>query len=57
LWKFLIEELRKDQAHIKWEDEDKGTFKFVDTTECSRRWGQMKKKEDMNFEKLSRGIR
>ncbi|XP_052243223.1 transcription factor ets-4-like isoform X2 [Dreissena polymorpha] len=60
LWKFLLEELRNSgvrSAHIKWENEQEGTFKFVDTTECSRRWGQMKKKADMNFEKLSRGIR
>jgi len=57
LWKFLLEELRRSRTHIRWEDELEGTFKFVDTTETSRRWGEKKKKEDMNFEKLSRGIR
>ncbi|XP_045174782.1 protein C-ets-1-like isoform X2 [Mercenaria mercenaria] len=58
LWKFLLGELRKPNSnHIKWENEREGIFKFVDTAECSRLWGQMKKKEDMNFEKLSRGIR
>lgn len=58
LWKFLLGELRKpNNNHIKWENEREGIFKFVDTAECSRLWGQMKKKEDMNFEKLSRGIR
>ncbi|KAL4225478.1 Transcription factor [Mactra antiquata] len=58
LWKFLLNELRKpDCSHIKWEDEYNGIFKFIDTAECSRLWGMMKKKTDMNFEKLSRGIR
>lgn len=58
LWKFLLGELRKPSSnHVKWEDERQGIFKFVDTAECSRLWGMMKKKEDMNFEKLSRGIR
>lgn len=58
LWKFLLQELRNPNVtHVKWENEHEGTFKFVDTNECSKLWGQMKKKEDMNFEKLSRGIR
>lgn len=58
LWKFLLKELRNPEVtHVKWENEHEGTFKFVDTTECSRLWGEMKKKSDMNFEKLSRGIR
>ncbi|XP_052800922.1 uncharacterized protein LOC128231777 isoform X2 [Mya arenaria] len=57
LWKFLLEELQHSKTHIRWENEDEGTFKFVDTTETSRRWGEKKKKTDMNFEKLSRGIR
>ncbi|KAL3841368.1 hypothetical protein ACJMK2_019526 [Sinanodonta woodiana] len=58
LWKFLLEQLaEEDAAHVQWQDKEKGIFRFIDTTETSRRWGQMKRKTDMNFEKLSRGIR
>ncbi|XP_052244774.1 uncharacterized protein LOC127853942 [Dreissena polymorpha] len=57
LYQFLLKELRTQQTHIKWENEQEGKFKFVDTTECSRRWGQMKKIANMNFEKLSRAMR
>lgn len=42
---------------IKWVNKSEGTFRFMDTVEVSRRWGQKKQKADMNFEKLSRGIR
>ncbi|KAL4233181.1 sequence-specific DNA binding [Mactra antiquata] len=58
LWKFILDELRKPECtHIQWENESLGTFKFVDTVECSRRWGQMKNTNTMTFEKLSRSIR
>ncbi|CAG2196852.1 ELF1_2_4 [Mytilus edulis] len=56
LWKFLLEELKKGK-HVEWTDISQGTFRFVDTSEISRLWGNMKRKDDMNFEKLSRGIR
>lgn len=56
LWKFLLEEL-KIGKHVEWTDISQGTFRFVDTSEISRLWGQKKRKDDMNFEKLSRGIR
>lgn len=56
LWKFLLEELKKGK-YVEWTDIAQGTFRFVDTSEISRLWGHMKRKEDMNFEKLSRGIR
>lgn len=58
LWKFLLEELGKPMGnHVQWVDEKEGLFRFVDTAEVSKLWGQKKNKEDMNFEKLSRGIR
>lgn len=56
LWKFLLEELKVGK-HVEWTDISQGTFRFVDTCEISRLWGQKKRKDDMNFEKLSRGIR
>ncbi|XP_048781226.2 ETS-related transcription factor Elf-1-like [Ostrea edulis] len=58
LWKFLLAELSTPNAgYIKWVNKHEGTFRFMDTVEVSRRWGQKKQKTDMNFEKLSRGIR
>lgn len=57
LWKFILEELRNGTESIRWVNLLTGTFRFVDTTDISRKWGQKKRKSDMNFEKLSRGIR
>ncbi|KAK3101538.1 hypothetical protein FSP39_004290 [Pinctada imbricata] len=58
LWKFILDQLRMENNDIiKWVDRSSGTFRFVDTLEISKKWGERKKKTDMNFEKLSRGIR
>lgn len=57
LWKFLLEQLLKGAGLIRWIDQRCGTFRFVDTIEISRLWGEKKRKSDMNFEKLSRAIR
>ena len=58
LWKFLLEELSKPNGNnVQWVDEREGLFRFVDTTEVSKLWGLKKNKDDMNFGKLSRGIR
>lgn len=58
LWKFLLAELSAPNTPwIKWVNKTEGTFRFMDTVEVSKRWGQKKQKADMNFEKLSRGIR
>lgn len=57
LWKFLLEQLLKGPGLIRWIDQRCGTFRFVDTIEISRLWGEKKRKSDMNFEKLSRAIR
>ncbi|XP_062595776.1 retroviral integration site protein Fli-1 homolog isoform X2 [Saccostrea cucullata] len=57
LWKFILEQLRSGTESIRWVNLLTGTFRFVDTTDISRKWGEKKRKSDMNFEKLSRGIR
>ncbi|KAL5006328.1 hypothetical protein ScPMuIL_015134 [Solemya velum] len=57
LWKFLLQKLDDRTDLIQWIDIRKGVFKFLDTQEVSRLWGEKKRKQDMNFEKLSRGIR
>lgn len=57
LWKFILEQLRSGTESVRWVNLKTGTFRFVDTTDISRKWGEKKRKSDMNFEKLSRGIR
>ncbi|XP_041366629.1 ETS-related transcription factor Elf-4-like isoform X2 [Gigantopelta aegis] len=57
LWKFLLHQLERRPDLLKWTSRSDGVFKFVDTTAVSRLWGQQKRKGDMTFEKLSRGIR
>ncbi|XP_046333212.1 ETS-related transcription factor Elf-1-like [Haliotis rufescens] len=57
LWKFILQVLENRPDLAKWVNRSEGTFKFVDTTVMSRMWGEKKRKRDMTFEKLSRGIR
>ncbi|XP_076450601.1 uncharacterized protein LOC143286752 [Babylonia areolata] len=57
LWKFLLWTLDHHSDVVCWTNVEEGTFKFVDTARVSTLWGQRKKKADMTFEKLSRGIR
>ncbi|XP_050408631.1 ETS-related transcription factor Elf-4 isoform X2 [Patella vulgata] len=58
LWKFLLQKLDDPYNKcVSWVDKEGGTFKFEDTVTISKEWGSRKRKNDMNFEKLSRGIR
>ncbi|XP_076471186.1 uncharacterized protein LOC143301066 [Babylonia areolata] len=57
LWKFLLTVLDNHADLAQWTDLKRGVFKFVDTASISKLWGQRKHKNDMTFEKLSRGIR
>lgn len=41
---------------IKWCDKQ-GEFKFVDKDEAARLWGEVKKKPNMNYYKMTRSIR
>ncbi|CAG10105.1 unnamed protein product, partial [Tetraodon nigroviridis] len=58
LWQFLLE-LLSDSANmscIAWEGTN-GEFKLIDPDEVARRWGERKSKPNMNYDKLSRGVR
>ncbi|KAK6191449.1 hypothetical protein SNE40_003136 [Patella caerulea] len=58
LWKFLLQKLDDPNNNcVSWVSKKEGTFKFEDTVTISKEWGSRKRKSDMNFEKLSRGIR
>merc|ERR1712241_254080 len=58
LWQFLLELLvdKSCQHFINWTG-DGWEFKMTDPDEVARRWGIRKNKLNMNYEKLSRGLR
>ncbi|XP_064184990.1 protein c-ets-1-B-like isoform X2 [Anguilla rostrata] len=58
LWQFLLELLsdRSCQSFISWTG-DGWEFKLTDPNEVARLWGRRKNKPNMNYEKLSRGLR
>ena len=59
LWQFLLELLldKSCENFIRWTYENENEFELRDPDEVARRWGQCKNKPNMNYEKLSRGIR
>ncbi|KAJ8254769.1 hypothetical protein GJAV_G00197160 [Gymnothorax javanicus] len=58
LWQFLLELLSDHscQSFISWTG-DGWEFKLTDPNEVARLWGRRKNKPNMNYEKLSRGLR
>ena len=58
LWQFLLELLNdeKNSHIIKWAGNN-GEFKLLNPDEVSRKWGERKRKPNMNYDKLSRAIR
>ena len=59
LWEFLMELLADDRCTslISWSRKEYGEFKLKDQEEVARRWGKVKKRPGMNYEKLSRALR
>nr|XP_023419512.1 ETS translocation variant 2 isoform X1 [Cavia porcellus] len=58
LWQFLLELLhdRARSSCIRWTGNSR-EFQLCDPKEVARLWGERKRKPDMNYEKLSRGLR
>ncbi|KAJ6637520.1 Protein C-ets-2, partial [Pseudolycoriella hygida] len=58
LWKFLLGLLmdKSCQNLISWTGNG-WEFKFHDARQVSRRWGVLKNKPNMNYEKLARALR
>ena len=60
LWEF-IRDLLLDPATnpslIRWEDEENGVFRIVNSKRVSELWGAKKSNPGMNYEKLSRAMR
>ena len=42
---------------ITWQDEAQGVFSIRDTNKLASIWGEVKNNPEMNYEKLSRGLR
>lgn len=59
LWEFLLDLLANDDLRtiICWSRREFKEFKLKRPEEVSRRWGLVKRKKGMNYEKLSRALR
>ena len=59
LWEFLLELLANEKfgAIISWSRREQNEFKLKKPKEVARRWGILKRKKEMTYEKLSRSLR
>ena len=59
LWEFLLELLANENfcAIISWSRREKNEFKLKKPGEVARRWGILRRKKRMTYEKLSRSLR
>lgn len=58
LWQFLLELLADDSnsSCIRWESHE-GEFRMLDPEEVAQKWGQRKKRANMNYDKMGRALR
>lgn len=59
LWEFLLELLADERysSLIMWTKREKGEFKLRNQEEVAKRWGELKQRPGMNYDKLSRALR
>lgn len=59
LWEFLLDLLLDEKSGhvICWINREKGEFKLKNQEEVARRWGNLKHRPGMNYDKLSRALR
>ena len=60
LWQFLLELLLDPASHsacIRWENFDEGEFQMVDPDKVAQKWGERKKRTNMNYDKMGRAMR
>ena len=59
LWEFLLDLLLDEKSDnvICWINKEKGEFKLKNQEEVARRWGNLKHRPGMNYDKLSRALR
>jgi len=59
LWEFLLNLLLDEKCDhmICWTNREAGEFKLKNQEEVARRWGNLKHRPGMNYDKLSRALR
>ncbi|XP_068760240.1 uncharacterized protein [Montipora capricornis] len=57
LWKFIRELLDSNDSCVSWISREDRTFRFVDSKQAAKLWGQRKNKRNMTYEKMSRALR
>jgi len=59
LWEFLLELLANENfcAIISWSRREQSEFKLKNPKKVARRWGILRRKKEMTYEKLSRSLR
>ena len=59
LWEFLLDLLLDENSGhvICWINREAGEFKLKNQEEVARRWGNLKHRPGMNYDKLSRALR
>ena len=59
LWEFLLELLAQDSCKtiIAWSRKEYREFKLKNPEQVALRWGRLKGKKGMNYDKLSRALR
>jgi len=59
LWEFLLDLLADEKCSslITWINREGGEFKLKNQEEVAKRWGNLKRRPGMNYDKLSRALR
>ncbi|KAF2352596.1 Ets domain [Trinorchestia longiramus] len=60
LWKFLLHLLHDNRfcpVYIRWLDRSNGVFRIMESDMVAKLWGLARKNSNMNYEKMSRGMR
>uniref|UniRef100_A0A915J0S3 Uncharacterized protein n=1 Tax=Romanomermis culicivorax TaxID=13658 RepID=A0A915J0S3_ROMCU len=60
LWEFIRDALKDPETSpsvVKWEDQEQGVFRIVESERLARLWGRKKNNSKMTYEKLSRAMR
>ncbi|XP_050721762.1 protein bric-a-brac 1-like [Eriocheir sinensis] len=60
LWRFLLDLLHDNRytpMYIRWLDRPNGIFRIMESDMVAQLWGRARKNSNMNYEKMSRGMR
>ncbi|XP_053636965.1 ecdysone-induced protein 74EF [Cherax quadricarinatus] len=60
LWRFLLDLLHNPHytpIYIRWLDRPNGVFRIMESDMVAQLWGRARKNNNMNYEKMSRGMR